>query len=109
MNEIELLKRQLMREKEARKQAEFLLESKSLELYASNQELNNLNKALEKKVIDRTQALEAEKDQLKEIIEKNPLPMLICIGPENCVLNANEKALELFHVSRAGLENKPLV
>ncbi|MFN5982306.1 MAG: hypothetical protein ACK479_02495 [Fluviicola sp.] len=44
---IELLKRQLERERLARKQAEGILELKSLELFRSNQELLRLNNSLE--------------------------------------------------------------
>lgn len=51
------LLRRVERERTARKEAEDLLENKSLDLYLANRELQNLNSELEKKVTDRTQAL----------------------------------------------------
>lgn len=54
----ELLQRRFERERKARKQAEKLLEEKSLALYQSNQELSELAENLEKQVQLRTQALE---------------------------------------------------
>ncbi|BBP45419.1 hypothetical protein THMIRHAS_07920 [Thiosulfatimonas sediminis] len=56
------LERRFEREKRARKEAERLLESKSLELYQSNQSLQALSQSLEKQVIKRTKELEAEKN-----------------------------------------------
>lgn len=52
------LQRRLTREKNARKEAEKLLEEKSLQLYALNKELEQFAEKLEQQVLDRTQALE---------------------------------------------------
>lgn len=95
-SEIELLKRQIIREREARKQAECLLENKSKELFESNQKLVQLNARLEDLVGERTFQLEKEKEQLKQIIDEHPLPMLISTGEKNNIVNANKKALQLF-------------
>ncbi len=57
MDELTRLQRRLEREKTARKQAESLLESKSLELYQSNQELLALTSSLESQVKARTHEL----------------------------------------------------
>ena len=51
---IERLERRLAREREARKAAEGLLESKSRELYESNQALHALTRDLEQRVAERT-------------------------------------------------------
>lgn len=51
------------RERKARKQAEHLLESKSLALYESNQALQKLAESLESKVVERTSELEKEKSK----------------------------------------------
>ena len=59
----ELLKRQLDREKRARKEAEALLEQKSLELYHANLELRQLAESLEKLVAERTAELAEARDQ----------------------------------------------
>ncbi len=54
MSNIELYKKALAREKQARKLAEKIIEDKSLELYNSNMELKRINKSIEEKVHDRT-------------------------------------------------------
>lgn len=54
MTEIEKLKRRVERANKARKQAEHLLEAKSLELYQSNLNLQELANSLESKVRQRT-------------------------------------------------------
>ncbi len=96
MSDIELLRRQVNREREARKQAEFLLENKSKELFDSNQKLVELNATLEDLVGKRTDQLEREKEQWKQMIDKHPLSMLISTGETNVIVNANKKALQLF-------------
>ncbi|MCC2607600.1 ATP-binding protein [Planctobacterium marinum] len=48
----------MTREKNARKEAEKLLEEKSLQLYALNKELEQFAEKLEQQVLERTQALE---------------------------------------------------
>jgi two-component system, sensor histidine kinase and response regulator len=63
MNEVELLKGRLEREKRARKEAEALLEQKSLELYQANQELRQLAEHLEELVAARTAELAEARDQ----------------------------------------------
>ncbi len=59
--------RRFKREREARKQAEHILETKSLELYESNQALKKLTDTLEQKVAERTQELEQEKTRALEL------------------------------------------
>ena len=61
-DEIKLLQRRLIREKNARKQAESLLEKKSLELYTANSELQNLAESLEEQILSRTKELEEARD-----------------------------------------------
>jgi len=57
MNEINVLKRRILRERMARKEAESILELKALELYEANEGLRQLNESLEQKVALRTQEL----------------------------------------------------
>lgn len=64
-NESEILEL-LRRERLARKQAEVLLEEKSLELYHSNKQLSELNSTLEARIQQRTHELE----QAKNLAEK---------------------------------------
>lgn len=63
-NEIELYKRRFERERKARKEAEALLENKSLELYRANQTLQQWAADLEKRVEERTQTLREREVQL---------------------------------------------
>jgi len=64
MEELEAIKRVLQRERKARKEAEAIIEKKSLEIYRANLELKNLNNSLEQKIKDRTSEIEASKEQL---------------------------------------------
>ena len=72
--EILILKRQLERQKSARKQAESILEEKSYELYQANQSLQELIAQLDKRVDERTQELTAAKnlsDKAAQDLEKS--------------------------------------
>ena len=55
-------KRRLERERQARKQAEGILEAKALELYHVNEKLRQLNENLEHKIVLRTQELQKAKN-----------------------------------------------
>jgi signal transduction histidine kinase/DNA-binding response OmpR family regulator len=59
--EIDILKRRLEREQQARQQAECILEAKALELYRANMELKQLNDSLEAQVERRTMQFQAAK------------------------------------------------
>ncbi|MEN9610180.1 MAG: hypothetical protein RLZZ628_994 [Bacteroidota bacterium] len=59
--EIDILKRRLEREQQARLQAESILEAKALELYRANMELKQLNDSLEAQVERRTMQFQAAK------------------------------------------------
>ncbi|MBN1650097.1 MAG: response regulator [Bacteroidales bacterium] len=61
--------RTLDRERQARRSAEKIIEEKSLEIYLVNQELLELNQDLERRIAERTQAIEASKAEL-EIAKK---------------------------------------
>jgi len=64
--DIEVLKRTLERERQARKQAEQLLEVKSREVYLKNTELTALAERLEHLVEERTRELEEARDDAVE-------------------------------------------
>ncbi|MBM4458600.1 MAG: PAS domain S-box protein [Chloroflexi bacterium] len=68
MDELELLTRKLERERRARAEAEALLEQKSRELYRANEELRSLTGELERRVQERTAALQASEARLSTII-----------------------------------------
>ncbi len=67
--EIELLKRQLARERAARQEAESILEVKSRELYEANMHLSSLNKTLESQIQEKLAELGASEQRYKEIVE----------------------------------------
>ena len=61
-DELKLLQRRLERERNARKQAESLLEKKSLELYQANKELQDFAESLEEQILVRTKELQEARD-----------------------------------------------
>jgi PAS domain S-box-containing protein len=67
--EIELLKRQLAREKAARLEAESILEQKSRELYEVNQHLYTLNRTLESQIEEKLTELGTSEQRYKDIVE----------------------------------------
>jgi len=71
MSDLELLQRKLEREKQARKQAEALLEAKSLELFHANQQLRKAYDEMELRVVERTRELTVANECLtQEITER---------------------------------------
>ena len=60
----EILKRALARERKARKEAERIIEEKSLEIYRANQELRELNQSLEQRIQERTREIEDSRKDL---------------------------------------------
>jgi two-component system sensor histidine kinase/response regulator len=70
MDQLEILKRTLERERKARKAAEKIIEEKSLEIYYANKQLKELNENLEKKIIERTREIEASKTSLQKAKEQ---------------------------------------
>ncbi len=76
MNEIDVLKRRILRERMARKEAEAILEKKALELYKANEDLRQLNESLEQKVAQRTQELQRSEEKYRGIIEGMELGLL---------------------------------
>lgn len=69
MDELEVLRRAIKREKLARKQAESIMEAKSLELYESNQKLLALNQNLEAEIEKRTQEIAQKEIEFKSLVE----------------------------------------
>ncbi|SMD06221.1 hypothetical protein SAMN02746065_1274 [Desulfocicer vacuolatum DSM 3385] len=60
----DILKRALDRERKARKEAERIIEQKSLEIYRANRELKQLNQSLEQRIRERTREIEASRKDL---------------------------------------------
>ncbi|MFO0875781.1 MAG: PAS domain S-box protein [Gemmataceae bacterium] len=70
MNPLEVLERQLARERAARKEAEAILEAKSLELYNANKGLQEAQHDLAHKVRERTRELEIANERLLEEVRE---------------------------------------
>ena len=84
----EIYQRALKREKEARKQAERILEVKSRELYYTAQELKEVNDKLEH-LLDETSA------ELQGVFE-NIIDAFVLMDIEGKVLKLNDAAVDLF-------------
>lgn len=70
-DDIAMYKRMLERERKARKEAERILEQKSLELYQANVKLSEQNRVLEDLVSERTNELELRENELKFALEES--------------------------------------
>ncbi len=69
MEDIDLLKRRLVREKTARLQAEAILEKKALALYNANEQLLHLNENLEQQIRDKLAELRESEQRYRQLIE----------------------------------------
>jgi PAS domain-containing protein len=93
--ENEILSRKLEREREARQQAESLLEEKSLMLYESNKKLIRLNKLLENVIELRTKKLSEREHEYFAIVES--IADIICkVNLQGEITFANQIASEIF-------------
>ena len=68
-NEVDILKRRIEREKRARRQAEKILEDKSLELHFANENLRKINSELEDRVAQRTEELKETESRFRLLVE----------------------------------------
>lgn len=97
-----LLLRKIEREKLARKQAEKLLEEKSLELYESNQQLINLNNKLEYLVKERTKKLFETEQEYFTLVES--ITDIICkVNLQGKIVFVNQIASAIMGQSKEDL------
>lgn len=87
-NKIDILQKALEREKLARKEAEKILEEKSLELYDKNLELESINKNLSKVIDEKTV-------ELKGVLD-NIVDSYILMDLHGNVLKMNQSAIDFF-------------
>ena len=87
-NEVEILKKKVEREKLARKEAERILEEKSLELYEKNEELESINHNLSKVIDEQT-------IEFNDIFD-NIIDSYILMDLHGNVLKMNEPAKKFF-------------
>ncbi len=76
-NKIRILERALQREKQARKEAERLLEDRALELYQTNIELQELNRSLEQKVSRRAKEIQQQRNFYESILNQVPAEIVV--------------------------------
>ncbi len=88
VNDIEILKRALEREKRARKQAEKILEDKSRELYNISLELKETNERLEELV-------DVKRSELQGVFD-NLVDAYVLMDLSGNVLDMNKSAIDLF-------------
>mgnify|MGYP006286570659 CR=1 FL=1 len=93
MDNPEILKRRLERERKARLEAESILEEKSRQLYTANKELQHLNDSLEKEVALRTRELTESQKQFRNLVE----------SAKDVIFNVNQEG-KLTYVNPAGLK-----
>lgn len=107
MSEIELLKKRIGRERNARKQAESILEQKALELFYANEKLRKLNESLEQKVEERTRKLEASEQKYRMIMENMQLG-LVELDLDLRIVRAYDKFQEMTGYSTEELTGQML-
>ena len=97
IEEIELLKRKLLREKGARQQAEKILEAKAVELHEANEKLRKLNADLEITIQERSESLNRSQIQYKLLIQN--LQSAVLLEDENRkIVVTNENFCKLFQI-----------
>lgn len=95
MDEVEKWKNRFERERNARKQAEGLLEDKSLELYQAN-------KRLEQQVEEKGSRLEAEEQRFAAIFESS-MDGIILLNKRSQIIEMNRTAEQMLGIPRAHL------
>lgn len=101
-NELEILRRALVREKLARKEAERILENKATALFYSNKALAEINESLEQELQKRT-------DKIREIAkfpDQNPSPVMRFDFNGNCLFSnkAAQDILDDFKTNQGNFE-----
>lgn len=82
------------REKQARKEAEKILEVKALELFQANQALKELNLGLEAKLEDRIKELRLNEERFEEFV-RSASDVIYTTTPDGRFSMVNEKALKV--------------
>ncbi|MFT5193304.1 MAG: PAS domain S-box-containing protein [Cellvibrionaceae bacterium] len=97
-DELERLQRRVARELAARKEAEYLLETKSSELFASNHYLSQAQDQLEDRVKERTQELKESEERFRRFIE-SASDIIYETTPNGFFTYANPVAIRMLNLS----------
>ncbi|MFT5822598.1 MAG: PAS domain S-box-containing protein [Crocinitomix sp.] len=97
----ETFERILNRERNARKEAEKIMEQKSLELFMVNESLSALNVNLEKEIVVRTNEIKKNADQLNILFNKNPFPVIVYDSDTLKILDINATAIGKYKYQKA--------
>lgn len=99
----------LKRERMARKEAERIMEEKSLELFNVNQSLLELNVNLEDEILERTQEIKKSADQLNILFNENPFPAMVYDQDSFKILDVNKTAIEKYLYSKESFLEKTIL
>ncbi|MFN8345309.1 MAG: ATP-binding protein [Spirosomataceae bacterium] len=94
MNEVEILKRRIERERQARLQAETIMEKKASELFEANESLIRLNETLEHEIKERTLQLRESEEKYRGIIENMELGLLE-VDNEDTIVRAYDRFCQM--------------
>jgi PAS domain S-box-containing protein len=94
MNEVEILKRRVKRERQARFQAEAIMERKAQELFVVNESLKRLNETLEHEIKDRTLQFRESEEKYRGIIENMELGLLE-VGNNDIIVRAYDRFCQM--------------
>lgn len=100
-DELAMYQRMLERERVARREAERILEEKSSALYDSNQKLLELNAMLESRVVEATSNIRQNEQQLQQLFDRHPHPMVIFGLEDNRILAVNQTAITNYGYSES--------
>ncbi len=105
MENLDILKRKLERERLARKQAEQILESKALELFEVNASLQKLNVSLEDQIDQRTKALQESESKYRNVIN-NASDIIYTTDSNGCFTFINPVGIKSFGFSEEEIIGK---
>ncbi len=102
----QIWRRRLDREIKARKQAESILEKKSLELYHANQDLKRLNAQLKDSLFDNINALQESESEKFALFENAAVGMVVCV--EDKMFKVNQCLIEMLGGSERELTGRSI-
>lgn len=103
-SELNIIKRRFERERLARKEAERILEQKSLELYETNQKLFNLNNELQTEVEARVKQLKFAEHEYQQLVE-SVNDLIFKTDLDGHFLYVNPKTIELTKYTESDFKN----